>query len=68
MIYWRKPSEWASKLYEWIDGSGQIDSVLTLYEIRDGEVTVGTGTILVCADACMHANMQLRMLRPPDMC
>ena len=43
MIYWRKPSEWASKLYEWVDGSGQVDSVLTLYEIREGEVTMGTG-------------------------
>ena len=43
MIFWRKPSEWASLLYEWVDGSGQVDSVLTLYEIREGEVSSGTG-------------------------
>ena len=43
MIFWRKPSEWARMLYEWVDGSGQVDAVLTLYEIREGEVTMGTG-------------------------
>ena len=47
MIHWRKPSEWASKLYEWVDGSGQVDSVMTLYEIREGEVTIGTGAMSV---------------------
>lgn len=52
MIYWRKPSEWASKLYEWVDGSGQVDSVLTLYEIREGEVTMGTG-MLVWVRVCV---------------
>lgn len=48
MIFWRKPSEWASLLYEWVDGSGQVDSVLTLYEIREGEVSFGTG--ILCAN------------------
>ena len=47
MIHWRKPSEWASKLHEWVDGSGQVDSVMTLYEIREGEVTIGTGAMSV---------------------
>jgi ESCRT-II complex subunit VPS25 len=43
MIFWRKPSEWASTLYEWVEGMGQVDSVLTLYEIREGDMTIGTG-------------------------
>jgi hypothetical protein len=49
--------EWASKLYEWVDGSGQVDSVLTLYELREGDVTVGTGAARAYAhSALVHLN------------
>jgi hypothetical protein len=57
MIHWRKPWEWASKLYEWVDGSGQVDSVLTLYELREGDVTMGTGAAHAYAHATLaHVN------------
>ncbi len=62
MIYWRKPSEWASKLYEWVDGSGQVDTVLTLYELREGDVTEGTGV------ACANTRTAFCMLKTPARC
>jgi len=62
MIYWRKPSEWASKLYEWVDGSGQVDTVLTLYELREGDVTVGTGA------ACARTRAAFCMSKAPVGC
>ncbi|GAM83574.1 hypothetical protein ANO11243_015620 [Dothideomycetidae sp. 11243] len=36
-IYWRRPEEWADLLYAWVDGTGQRGSVLTIYELREGE-------------------------------
>jgi len=39
IVYWRKPEEWANVIYEWIDSTGQKGSVLTLYEISEGDLT-----------------------------
>lgn len=36
-IYWRRPEEWADMVYGWVDGTGQRGSVLTVYELREGE-------------------------------
>ncbi|ODV85356.1 hypothetical protein CANARDRAFT_7476 [[Candida] arabinofermentans NRRL YB-2248] len=38
-IYWYTLEEWADKLYDWIDNTGQNNTVLTLYEIRKSELT-----------------------------
>lgn len=38
-IWWRKPEEWATLIASWVDESGQKGSVLTLYELMDGEAT-----------------------------
>ncbi|PQE25570.1 vacuolar -sorting-associated protein [Rutstroemia sp. NJR-2017a BBW] len=38
-IWWRKPEEWARALEEWVEGTGQKGSVLTLYELVEGEGT-----------------------------
>lgn len=40
-IWWRKPEEWAGVLEAWVDASGQKGTVLTLYELVEGEATVG---------------------------
>lgn len=39
-IYWRRPDEWASALEEWVERTGQKGSVLTFYEIVEGEATM----------------------------
>ncbi|KAF2223194.1 ESCRT-II complex subunit-domain-containing protein [Elsinoe ampelina] len=41
-VYWRRVEEWADAIYAWVDGTGQRGSVLTVYELREGEETEGT--------------------------
>lgn len=43
-IYWRTPEEWASVVEAWVDDTAQKNTVLTLYELSQGEETVGAGT------------------------
>lgn len=45
-VYWRTPEEWAGMIEAWVDGTAQKGTVLTLYELREGEATRGTGKIL----------------------
>ncbi|KAI5800124.1 ESCRT-II complex subunit-domain-containing protein [Geopyxis carbonaria] len=40
IVYWRKPEDWANIIYNWIETTGQKNSVLTLYEISNGELTI----------------------------
>ncbi|KAF1840772.1 ESCRT-II complex, vps25 subunit [Cucurbitaria berberidis CBS 394.84] len=38
-IYWRRPEEWAAALEEWVERTGQKGTVLTLYEIAEGDAS-----------------------------
>jgi len=38
-IWWRKPEEWAALLEHWVNETGQKGTVLTLYELVEGEAT-----------------------------
>lgn len=38
-IWWRRPEEWATLIASWVDETGQKGSVLTLYEIVEGEAS-----------------------------
>ncbi|KAL1586986.1 hypothetical protein WHR41_03989 [Cladosporium halotolerans] len=40
-IYWRSLAEWADLIYGWVDETGQKGSVLTVYELREGEAVGG---------------------------
>lgn len=42
-VYWRTPEEWATLIEEWVDETAQKGTVLTLYELTEGEGTRGTG-------------------------
>lgn len=42
-VYWRTPEEWAALVEGWVDATGQRGSVLTLYELVEGDGTRGTG-------------------------
>lgn len=46
-IYWRTPEEWASLIEGWVDETAQKGTVLTLYELTEGEGTRGTGKSLL---------------------
>jgi ESCRT-II complex subunit VPS25 len=38
-IWWRKPEEWGALIAAWVDETGQKGTVLTLYELVQGEAT-----------------------------
>lgn len=42
-IYWRTPEEWATLIESWVDETAQKGTVLTLYELTEGEGTRGAG-------------------------
>ncbi|GAA6052328.1 hypothetical protein JCM3770_007254 [Rhodotorula araucariae] len=35
-LYWRRPEEWASVIYDWVKETGQAGTVMTFYELTDG--------------------------------
>jgi len=41
LILWRTPEEWGSLLYKWISDNGQTDTVLTVWELLNGDNAVG---------------------------
>ncbi|KAK3381366.1 ESCRT-II complex subunit [Podospora didyma] len=41
-VYWRTPEEWAALIEAWVEQTGQKGSVLTLYELTEGDTTCGT--------------------------
>lgn len=44
-VYWRTPEEWAALVEAWVDETAQKGTVLTLYELTEGEGTRGTGKL-----------------------
>ncbi|KAI3324253.1 vacuolar protein-sorting-associated protein [Xylariaceae sp. AK1471] len=41
-VYWKTPEEWAQLIEAWVDDTAQKGTVLTLYELSQGEDTIGT--------------------------
>ncbi|CAO3691664.1 unnamed protein product [Umbelopsis ramanniana] len=62
LIYWRKPEEWSSLLWNWINEHGFNNSIMTVYEIANGEASEGTDfyemdtTVLIKALEVLSAN------------
>lgn len=46
-IYWRTPEEWAALVEAWVDETAQKGTVLTLYELTEGEAVRGTGEFVL---------------------
>jgi len=38
-IYWRRPDEWGQLLHEWASANGLLNTVVTLYDLTQGEDT-----------------------------
>ncbi|KAL5531604.1 hypothetical protein ACEPAG_4481 [Sanghuangporus baumii] len=38
LLYWRTPEEWGEALHEWATTTGQLNTILTFYEISDPPV------------------------------
>lgn len=47
-IWWRRPEEWARVIAEWVEETGQKNTVLTLYELTKSEATLSQGTFVRC--------------------
>ncbi|OAA51871.1 vacuolar protein-sorting-associated protein [Metarhizium rileyi] len=45
-VYWKKPEEWAALVEAYVEDTAQKGSVLTIYELTDGEGTRGTGNVI----------------------
>ena len=40
-VYWKTPAEWADLIYAFVEDTGQKGAVLTIYELREGEASLG---------------------------
>ncbi|KAI0766155.1 ESCRT-II complex vps25 subunit [Trametes elegans] len=38
LLYWRSPEEWAQVLYDWANATGQMNTIMTFYEIVEPPV------------------------------
>jgi ESCRT-II complex subunit VPS25 len=45
-VWWRNPEEWALAIAEWVEETGQKNTVLTLYELTESEATIGQGELV----------------------
>ncbi len=36
-IFWKKPEEWGDLIYKWISDNGKLNTVLTVFELQQGE-------------------------------
>jgi hypothetical protein len=43
IVWYKKPREWADLLEKWVNDNGFNGSVLTLYELIHGDLTIGQG-------------------------
>lgn len=39
-VWWRTVEEWAGRIADWVDETAQKNTVLTLYELTESEVTL----------------------------
>lgn len=60
-IWWKRPEEWADLLVEWVEGTGQRGSVLTVYELIQGEGTMSQGMFCAVVRGCSgaYANLEI---------
>ena len=53
LVYWRKPEEWGQMIYDWVMDHGLASSIMTFYEITDGDMAETMGeSICLCLDRC----------------
>ncbi|EPQ31378.1 uncharacterized protein PFL1_00713 [Pseudozyma flocculosa PF-1] len=41
LIYWRTPAQWADLIYDWVSATGQNKSIMTLFELTQGDLVEG---------------------------
>ena len=61
-IWWQYPSDWADEILAWVEGTGQKGVVFTVWELREGESTLGQGFHALDADI-MHRALGILVKR-----
>ncbi|KAF5657802.1 VPS25-like protein [Fusarium heterosporum] len=58
-LYWRKPEEWAELIENYVEETAQKGSVLTVYELVEGDGTKGNGRFNAGLDimSCRHVTL-----------
>uniref|UniRef100_A0A1I7WIR7 Vacuolar protein-sorting-associated protein 25 n=1 Tax=Heterorhabditis bacteriophora TaxID=37862 RepID=A0A1I7WIR7_HETBA len=62
-IYWRRPDEWATLIYEWAVSNGLLNTPCTLYEITNGDDTVQESFYGLEKDVLLKALRSLEVQR-----
>lgn len=42
-IYWKTPAQWGDAIYDWVFQTGQNKSIMTLFELNQGDLVQGQG-------------------------
>lgn len=45
-IYWKTPAQWGDAIYEWVIATGQNKSIMTLFELTQGELVESQGMLI----------------------
>lgn len=45
LIYWRRPADWAQLVYKFVERTGGIGSIFTIYDLLEGDDTIKEGKI-----------------------
>ena len=64
-VYWRRPEEWANVIENWVDETGQKGTVLTLYEIAEGDGTLKEGSCFCYFFSLLYNDFFARAIIPP---
>ena len=43
LVFWRKPEEWGEIIYTWVVNTGQNRSIMTFFELTEGDLVQATG-------------------------
>lgn len=55
LVYWRRPAQWGDLIYKWVDSTGQNNTVMTVYEIRQGDAVSDQDFYRMDLDMAMRA-------------
>ncbi|KAH8116381.1 ESCRT-II complex, vps25 subunit [Phellopilus nigrolimitatus] len=70
LLYWRTPEEWGEVLHEWATATGQLNTILTFYEIADPPVASplsGVPAVLLRrAAACLARTARAQIIGGAD--
>lgn len=45
LVYWRRPSEWSQLIYKFVERTGGIGSIFTVYDLIEGDDSVKEGKL-----------------------